>query len=126
MHIIRRPGWDLPESAATAEKLVFSRRTLLAGGAALALVPGVASAQRASDAANLPDPSADLYPAKRNEKYKLDRPITDEKINGHYNNFYEFGSTRTSPTAAQALRRGRGRSRSTAWSRSRSRSASTI
>jgi methionine sulfoxide reductase catalytic subunit len=104
MHIIRRPGWYLPESAATAEKLVFSRRTLLAGGAALALVPGVASAQRASDAANLPDPSADLYPAKRNEKYKLDQPITDEKINGHYNNFYEFGMDKDIAAPAQALR----------------------
>jgi methionine sulfoxide reductase catalytic subunit len=104
MHIIRRPGWYLPESAATAEKLVFSRRTLLAGGAALALVPGVASAQRASDATNLPDPSADLYPAKRNEKYKLDQPITDEKINGHYNNFYEFGMDKDIAAPAQALR----------------------
>jgi methionine sulfoxide reductase catalytic subunit len=104
MHIIRRPGWYLPESAATAEKLVFSRRTLLAGGAALALVPGVASAQRASDAANLPDPSADLYPAKRNEKYKLDQPITDEKINVHYNNFYEFGMDKDIAAPAQALR----------------------
>ena len=27
-----------------------------------------------------PDPSAGLYPAKRNERYTLDRPITDEKL----------------------------------------------
>jgi methionine sulfoxide reductase catalytic subunit len=103
MHIIRRPGWYLPESAATPEKLVFSRRSVLAGGAALALSPGMASAQRASDAANLPDPTADLYPAKRNEKYKLDQPITDEKINGHYNNFYEFGMDKDIAAPAQAL-----------------------
>jgi sulfoxide reductase catalytic subunit YedY len=103
MHIIRRPGWYLPESAATPEKLVFSRRSVLAGGAALALSPGIASAQRASDAANLPDPTADLYPAKRNEKYKLDQPITDEKINGHYNNFYEFGMDKDIAAPAQAL-----------------------
>ena len=54
--------------------------------------------------ANLPDPTADLYPAKRNEKYVLDRPITDEKINGNYNNFYEFGSAKTIASAAQALK----------------------
>jgi methionine sulfoxide reductase catalytic subunit len=103
MRIIRRPGWYLPDSAATPEKLVFNRRALLAGGAALALLPGVARAQRMSDAAELPDPTADLYPAKRNEKYPLDRPITDEKINGHYNNFYEFGMEKGIAEAAQAL-----------------------
>jgi sulfoxide reductase catalytic subunit YedY len=51
----------------------------------------------------LPDPSAELYPAKRNEKYALDRPITDEKVNGNYNNFYEFGTAKTIAAAAQAL-----------------------
>ncbi len=53
--------------------------------------------------AKLPDPTADLYPAKRNEKYALDRPITDEKINGNYNNFYEFSSSKTVAAQAQAL-----------------------
>ena len=42
----------------------------------------------------MPDPTRDLYPAKRNEKYVLDRPLTDEKINGNYNNFYEFGTSK--------------------------------
>lgn len=32
----------------------------------------------------------DFYPAKRNEKYKLDRPMTREHDATHYNNFYEF------------------------------------
>jgi len=35
-------------------------------------------AQRVTD---LPDPTKDLYPAKRNEKYVLDRPVTEERIN---------------------------------------------
>jgi methionine sulfoxide reductase catalytic subunit len=103
MRIICRPGWYLPESAATPERLVFSRRGLLAAGGALALLPGMAPAQRISDAANLSDPTADLYPAKRNEKYTLAQPITDEKINGHYNNFYEFGMDKDIAAAAQAL-----------------------
>jgi sulfoxide reductase catalytic subunit YedY len=42
------------------------------------------------------DPSAGLYPAKRNERYVLDRPVTDEKHSTTYR-----------------------RSRSTAWSKSR-------
>jgi sulfoxide reductase catalytic subunit YedY len=103
MRVICRPGWYMPESAATPEKLVFSRRSVLAGGAALALLPGIAQAQRVSDAENLPDPTSDLYPAKRNEKYTLDQPITDEKINGHYNNFYEFGMDKDIAAASQKL-----------------------
>ncbi|MDP2295782.1 MAG: protein-methionine-sulfoxide reductase catalytic subunit MsrP [Pseudolabrys sp.] len=104
MNVIRRRGWDIPERLATPEHLFFNRRTLLAGGAsALALAPGLAAAQRVSDLANMPDPTADLYPAKRNETYKLDRPITDEKINANYNNFYEFNSTKDVVEQAQKL-----------------------
>ena len=58
-------------------------------------MPGAAWRQRVTDLDKLPDPSASLYPAKRNEKYTLDRPITDEKINDNYNNFYEYGTSKT-------------------------------
>jgi sulfoxide reductase catalytic subunit YedY len=104
MNVIRRRGWEIPESRATPEHLVFNRRSLLAGGAAaLALAPGMGRAQRVTDLAKLPDPSADLYLAKRNEKFTLDRPITDEKINDHYNNFYEFNSSKDVADQAQKL-----------------------
>ena len=78
MNVIRRHGWEISDRLAAPEHLVFSRRGLLAGGAsALVLAPHAASAQRISDVGKIPDPSADLYPAKRNEKYGLDgRPIT--------------------------------------------------
>jgi sulfoxide reductase catalytic subunit YedY len=108
MHVIRRRGWEIPESCATPEHLFFNRRALLkaagsvaAGAAALSLSPELALAQRASD---LPDPSASLYPAKLNEKYVLDRPVTEERINVNYNNFYEFGPTKSIARAAQALK----------------------
>ena len=104
MNVIRRRGWEIPDRLATPEHLAFSRRTVLTGAAStLALAPYAANAQRLTDVANLPDPSADLYPDKRNEKYALDRPITDEKVNGSYNNFYEFGTSKNVTTAAQAL-----------------------
>ena len=81
---------------------VFSRAPSAASGAAaLSLSPELALAQRIAD---LPDPTKDLYPVKRNAAYVLDRPITDEKINNSYNNFYEFGSAKTIAKAAQALR----------------------
>jgi len=103
MHVIHRRGWEIPERLATPEQLFFDRRAFLAatGAAALALTPQLAAAQRVSD---LPDPSKDLYPAKRNEKFMLDRPVTDEKINTNYNNFYEFGSSKNVARAAQALK----------------------
>jgi sulfoxide reductase catalytic subunit YedY len=105
MNVIRRRGWEIPERHATPEHLFFNRRSFLVGGAsALALAPRAAMAQRVTDLANLPDPSADLYPAKRNGKYPLDRPITDEKINGNYNNFYEFGSSKEVAEPAQMLK----------------------
>jgi sulfoxide reductase catalytic subunit YedY len=103
MHIMRRRGWELPEHLATPEHLFFDRRTFLlaAGATAVALSPAAAMAQRVTD---LPDPTKDLYPAKRNEKFTLDRPVTDESINTTYNNFYEFGSSKSIMRAAQALR----------------------
>jgi sulfoxide reductase catalytic subunit YedY len=104
MHVIRRRGWELPESCATPEYVFMNRRAFLGGAAGVAaagLMPGGAAAQRIAD---LPDPTKDLYPIKRNQKYVLDRPLTDEKVNGTYNNFYEFGSSKTIAKAAQALK----------------------
>jgi sulfoxide reductase catalytic subunit YedY len=103
MHVIRRRGWEIPARFATPEHLFLDRRAFLAatGAAALSLAPGMAQAQRVTD---LPDPTKDLYPAKRNDKFALDRPVTDEKININYNNFYEFGSSKNVTKAAQALK----------------------
>jgi sulfoxide reductase catalytic subunit YedY len=104
MNVIRRRGWEIPERLATPEHLVFGRRKFLIGGAsALAFAPYAAQAQRVGDLAKLPDPTADLYPAKRNAKYTLDRPITDETLNDHYNNFYEFNSSKYVADQAQKL-----------------------
>lgn len=105
MHVIHRRGWDIPESEATPERAFFSRRSLLAGAGAIAAVatlsPRSAAAQRVADS---PDPSAALYPVPRNNAFKLDRPITEEAINTTYNNFYEFGSSKTIARAARALK----------------------
>jgi DMSO/TMAO reductase YedYZ molybdopterin-dependent catalytic subunit len=93
MNVIHRRGWEIPDRLATPEHFVFNRRSFVAAGvSALTLSPLGATAQRLSDVAKLPDPSADLYPAKRNEK-----------VNGNYNNFYEFGTSKSIAAAAQAL-----------------------
>src|SRR5262245_8633303 len=98
MHVIRRRGWEIPEHQATPEHLFLNRRSFVAGAGAVALSPATAFAQRVSD---LPDPTADLYPAKRNEKYVIERDVTPERINTNYNNFFEFGSSKQVAAAAQ-------------------------
>src|SRR3954447_23547139 len=103
MNVIRRRGWEIPERFATPEHIFFNRRDFLAGAGAgaLALSPQLAAAQRIAD---LPDPSKDLYPAKQNEKFTLDRAVTEEKINLNYNNFYEFSPNKSLAKQAQALK----------------------
>ena len=102
MPIRRKRGWELPESAATNEAVFWDRRRLakaIAAGPILAGGLGPLSAL-----ADEPDPSAGRYPAKRNPRYTLDRPITDEKYSTTYNNFYEFGQDKSIWREAQALK----------------------
>jgi sulfoxide reductase catalytic subunit YedY len=101
MLIRRRRGWELPESTATDEAVFRDRRRLIQ---AIAAGPILASGLlRGREALADTDPSAGLYPAKRNPKYTLDRPLTDEKYPTTYNNFYEFGTDKDIVDAAQAL-----------------------
>jgi sulfoxide reductase catalytic subunit YedY len=97
----KRRGWELPDSAATDEAAFRDRRRLLQGLAAgPILAAGFGEAALAADAG----PLAGLYPAKRDDKYKLDRPITDEKYSTTYNNFYEYGTDKSIWQDAQQLK----------------------
>jgi methionine sulfoxide reductase catalytic subunit len=103
MLIRRKRGWELPESAATDEAVFHNRRALLKGLAAgPILAAGLGRVARADDGD--PRPTAGLYPAKRDDKYKLDRPLTDAKYSTTYNNFYEFSEDKDLWEAAQALK----------------------
>lgn len=98
MLIKRKRGWEIPERLATPESVYLNRRQVLAAsgfGLAAATLPGVAFAQN--------DPTADLYPAPRNSKYTIERPVTPETTNTNYNNFYEFGTHKNIAGAAEAL-----------------------
>ena len=102
-------GWELPESSATPEQMFHQRRTLvktLAAGPALlaasALLAGCDDAPEIA-ANTAPDPSAALYPVKRNAAYTLDRPVTPENLATTYNNYYEFGSSKNIHRKAQAM-----------------------
>jgi sulfoxide reductase catalytic subunit YedY len=109
MHVIKRRGWEIPEHQATPESVFLNRRALIGAGAGLlgtglagSMIAPAAHAQRITD---VPDPTKDLYPAKKNEKYVLGegRALTPEETNANYNNFYEFGGTKNVTKAAQAL-----------------------
>jgi sulfoxide reductase catalytic subunit YedY len=112
MNIRKKRGWELPEKAATHERIYLNRRRILAGlglGGAILAAPAalrmaperMRSAQAEPEAST--DPWADLYPVPHNSAYKLDRPLTEESWATGYNNFYEFGSHKQIARAAQAL-----------------------
>jgi methionine sulfoxide reductase catalytic subunit len=109
-------GWELKESQATPESIYQDRRrllkmaatgsVLLAGGGLLTAcddAPAQATQLAAGDGADMPDPSAKLYPVPRNERYVLDRDLTAEDIATTYNNYYEFGSSKNIWQKAQKL-----------------------
>ncbi len=106
MRIMRRRGWEMPEREATAEAVFLDRRRFLGASGGLiagtalggSMLGGMSPAFAAAE-----DLTTGLYPAKRNESYKLDREITAEATSSNYNNFYEFGSQKRVASAAQAL-----------------------
>ncbi len=97
-HVILPPGWRIFEREATPESVYVNRRAFLRALGAGSVGAGLFLAGcglRASDAESPPPPPRDpagRYPAPRNPRFTLDRPLTDEKIAAHYNNFYEFSA----------------------------------
>ena len=105
MLIKRRLGWEIPESHATPEHVFLNRRKFMAAAGATAAIAGTTGFSALEGAlAEEADPSAGLYPATRNEAYKIERAITPEDINSTYNNFYEFSSHKKIYSAAQKLK----------------------
>jgi sulfoxide reductase catalytic subunit YedY len=101
MLIKRVKGWEIPESRATSESHYLNRRAMvraLGFGAAAIALPGQLMAQDKSA-----DPSAGLYPARRNDKYGVPTPMTAERLATTYNNFYEFGTDKSIWREAQKL-----------------------
>ncbi len=99
-----RRGWELPEARATPEHVFWNRRQVLAGMAASGALAGPLLAGVSARAGEDAGIAAELYPARRNPRYELDRPLTDVELATTYNNFYEFGSHKQIWKAAQALK----------------------
>jgi len=92
MWVKRKRGWEIAEHEVTPESVFHDRRAFLKamGMGALVAATGTGSLAAAAPAFADTDQSAGLYPAKANPKYKLDRPVTAEKLSTTYNNFYEY------------------------------------
>ncbi len=120
MTLIKRPGWELPESRVTPEAAALGRRSLLGAGAGLAA--GAVFASRAAYAATSPTGSpaagptaagpnaagptaAGLPPMNppRNMTYRAGRALTAEKAAETYNNYYEFSQDKDLWRAAQKM-----------------------
>lgn len=85
-------GWEIPESRVTPEHLAFGRRKAFGLGVALAAAPGMAAAQQAA-----------ALPAMRNTRYSPGRDITAEREVTTFNNYYEFGTSKSISREAQRL-----------------------
>lgn len=103
--IIKRKGWEIPEREATPEAAYINRRRFMKalGITGLGTIGGLATGcgsekgftpfDNQSENAAATTPPIDVksfYPATRNPGFTLDRDLTDERIAGSYNNFYEF------------------------------------
>ena len=82
MFIRKSRIWAIPDSEVTDERSYLSRRRFLqTTGAAAVLLAAGAPAQEASQ-------------RRRNERYTLDRPLTEEAVAARHNIFDEFALER--------------------------------
>ena len=103
-YIIQKKDWEISENLSTPESAYLRRREFIQGTTltSLATVGALYGCGPSTVPNHLPkieftEFEKSLYPAKHNPEFELDRPITDEKIAGTYNNFYEFGADKIDP-----------------------------
>ena len=94
-------------------------RSCKASGLGMVTAAALAASAEARTAAEDADPTADLYPAKKNEAYKLDRADHARRDQRPLQQFLRVrDAARTSPATRRTSSSGPGRSPSTAWSKS--------
>ena len=98
--------WQLPERLVTPEQVFFNRRKFLKtavgfgiAGSALALMGCQKAPTDEAAIANISPLEAPLNP----DFADADRPLTNQLLAATYNNFYEFGGTKSIWESAQSL-----------------------
>jgi sulfoxide reductase catalytic subunit YedY len=93
-NLLLRPGWHLPERLVTPEKAFLRRRRFLqqigyaGGGLLTAAMLGCSEDHSATAGPSSARPKG--FPAQRNPEFNPGWHLTNEKVAGSYNNFYEF------------------------------------
>lgn len=110
-NILIRPEWSLPERWVTPESVFRNRRQFLkqmgflGAGFLAAPLAGCSKAETETSATpartnTVPIAAAEpsrypkKYPAPRNAEFNPNWPLSDEKVVGSYNNFYEFSTNK--------------------------------
>jgi len=111
-HIKISKEWEISGNLATPESVFMNRRKFLQGTALTALATTAlltgctSSPSEPNDETALSAAEKNIYPAKRNSIFQLDRKLTAENVAGSYNNFYEFTSVKEDVIVhAQALKK---------------------
>jgi sulfoxide reductase catalytic subunit YedY len=90
-----RRGWELPETAVTPEHIVLGRRKAALGLGTILAAGALGRSALAQDAAGMA--------AMRNPRFEPARALTPEKDATNYNNYYEFGVSKSIASTAQRL-----------------------
>jgi len=88
-NLVLRPGWHLSRSLVTPEKVFLDRRHFIQQ-MGLAGIGVLASSMTGSSQGEAVKAAAKKFPAPRNSEFNPGWRLTNEKIAGSYNNFYEF------------------------------------
>ena len=97
MLILVPKGWELPEREATPESVYANRRRFLGRAckvAGVATLAGTGSWSKALAGESPAEDSTGRLDAPRNEKFRVDRKITNPLVATRYNNFYEFSENK--------------------------------
>ena len=97
--VIIKPRWQIDKLRITPEVLFRERRQILKAAGILTIGFSTGQGVGCGPARNAPEvgaqeipPAIERYPAPRNPRFVLDRPITDEAYARSYNNYYEFSA----------------------------------
>ena len=85
MHIHRRRGWEIPDHQVTPREAVLGRRAVMAAAGTAMALPAAAQSGAVPP----------LPAHSRNERFAPGRALTAERDATTYNNFYEFGSSKS-------------------------------
>ena len=102
MHILRNPRWNITQNKVTDERIILNRRSFLAGSSALAIQSTIFGAFTGQEV-HAEQGVMNMANIVRNQRFNSLTEVTPENLSSRYNNFFEFGSTKSIWKEAQKL-----------------------